>query len=68
MNFIKEMLSDSGSISCMRVMSIVSMFAGTGIAIVGIYKGQDLSKLAILVSVFVGAAFGGKAIQAFADK
>jgi multisubunit Na+/H+ antiporter MnhG subunit len=47
----------------MRLMAVISLLAGTAIALWGITKGVDLRDLATLVGVFVGSAFGGKAIQ-----
>lgn len=54
--------ADDG-VSTMRLMALLSLLAGTGIALWGIAKGADLNGLAVLVGVFVGSAFGGKAIQ-----
>lgn len=51
----------------MRVMSMMSLVIGGGIACYGISHNQDLNSLAILCSVFVGAAFGGKVGQKFAE-
>lgn len=63
MNVIREVLSEQGSISCMRVLSCVSLLVGSGIAIYGITHSKDLSGVTMLVSVFVGSAFGGKILQ-----
>lgn len=68
MNFIKKLLSDSGTVSTMRVMSISSFVVGSGIACYGVYKGKDLSGLAQVCAVFVGSAFAAKSIQKFAEK
>jgi hypothetical protein len=54
MRLIREMFSESGDISCMRVMSFVALLAAIGLA----FTGHDNSVL-----VFVGAAFGGKIAQ-----
>lgn len=65
--FLKLLFSDNSDISMMRFMCLVSLFLGGGIACYGISHGQDLNALAILCSVFVGAAFGGKVGQKFAE-
>ncbi len=44
-------------------MCIISLLVGSGLAIAGLCKGSDLVSLTALVSVFVVAAFGGKAAQ-----
>lgn len=64
MEFIKSILSSEGDMSAMRVMSLLSLFAGICIAIYGMKTGQDLAQLSILVSSFVTPAFLGKVIQA----
>ena len=55
--------SDPKSASAMRAMAFVSLLSGAGLAFYGLYKGVDLEKLAWLCFVFVGSAFGGKAVQ-----
>lgn len=47
----------------MRIMCILSLLVGSFIGIAGLYKGSDLIGLTALCSVFVTAAFGGKAFQ-----
>jgi hypothetical protein len=60
---LKELLSETGELSTMRVMSFVSLALGGAVAIIGLLKGKDLTSLALLSGVFVGAAFGGKVAQ-----
>lgn len=62
------MLSETGDISTMRVMSFLSLLIGAAIAVFGLWHGKDMSGLAVLVSAFVGPAFVGKAAQSFAEK
>jgi hypothetical protein len=52
--FIRDLLAEDGSISCMRLMCLMSMGAGIVLA----FMGKDTSVL-----VFVGAAMGGKVAQ-----
>lgn len=67
MEFLKLLLNGN-DISTMRLMSLLSLLSGIGIAIFGLVKGSNLGELSILVGVFVGAAFTGKTVQAFAEK
>ncbi len=67
MDYLKEMLSDGESPSTMRVMSFVSLIFAGVISIIGLFRGSDLSELAVLVGVFVGSAFAGKALQKNAE-
>ncbi len=61
--FLRQMLSASGVVSCMRVMSMVSLFAGIGVAFYGLHDGVEPTGLSMLAGVFVAAAFGGKVAQ-----
>lgn len=62
-----SLFSENSEISIMRVMSIMSLVFAATISIVGLYQDKNLTDLAILVGVFVGSAFGGKAVQKFAE-
>ena len=65
MDYLQKLLADgNGDPSMMRAMSAISLLSGIAIAAVGMYKGKDISSVAVLASVFVGSAFGGKALQA----
>jgi len=63
MNFIKKLLSEDGSISTMRLMSLISLIVGCTIGILGLLRGKDFTGVAAICSVFVVSAFGGKALQ-----
>jgi len=67
MKFIKELLSESGSISTMRLMSLFSLVVGAGVACFGIYQGKDLSGVAQVAAVFVGGSFSAKVVQKFSE-
>lgn len=56
MKFLKYMFSERSEVSMMRVMSLISLAIGAGLAFVG----KDTS-----VSVFVYSAFAGKAVQKY---
>lgn len=57
MNLIKQFFSENSDISVMRIMSVLSLIAGIALAIIG--------KPADVVSIFVYAAFAGKAAQRY---
>lgn len=58
------MFSESGEVSQMRVMSMLSLLVGSFLAIYGIEKSTvDYSGLTMLAGLFVGAAFTGKVMQ-----
>jgi uncharacterized membrane protein len=63
MSLIKRLLDEKDSLSMMRFLCLLSMILGGIIGLYGIYKGQDLTGVAALCAVFVGAAIGGKAAQ-----
>lgn len=54
MGFLKSLFSDSGDVSMMRVLSLLSLLIAGYLAI----SGHDTS-----VTVFVTSAFGGKVFQ-----
>lgn len=58
MEFLKKLFSQNSEVSMMRVLSFISLIIGGYLAL----KGQDTS-----VSVFVYAAFGGKAVQKYIE-
>lgn len=62
------MFSENSTVSSMRVMAVLSLMNGMGIAIYGIYKGADLTGVAALSGVFVMAAFTGKVAQKVVEK
>ena len=58
------MFSETGEVSEMRVMSLISLFVGSFIAIYGMTKTPvDYSGVAMLAGLFIGAAFTGKIAQ-----
>ena len=62
--FLRKLFSEGGDVSMMRVMSILSLLAGIGIAFYGMSKlPVDYSGISLLTSVFLSAAFGGKVLQ-----
>lgn len=65
---LKKLLSEESGVSAMRIMAFISLGLGGVIAVAGLIMKVNLTELSILVGVFVGSAFGGKAIQKFAEK
>lgn len=63
MKFLKELLSENGTISTMRLMSIIALIVGAILAMYGLYEGRDLAGVAQLSAVFVGSAFAAKFTQ-----
>ena len=55
MKFIRDLLSEKGDVSMMRVMALISLCVAAGLAIAG----HDIGS----VMVFITAAFGGKVGQ-----
>jgi hypothetical protein len=66
-NFLKKLLSESGDVSTVRLMSILSLVVGVFIGIYGVCESKDLSGIAQVCGVFVSAAFIGKVSQKFAE-
>lgn len=63
-DMLKALFSDSGNISMMRVLSLLSCIAAIAIAIIGLNKQPiDYSGLSFLCGTFLGAAFTGKIMQ-----
>lgn len=63
----RMVFSEESGISMMRVMSLVSLTVGSILGLAGLWMRIDLTQLALLCGVFVGAAFGGKTVQKFAE-
>ena len=62
--FFKQLFSENSGVSMMRIMSILALLAGIGIALYGMTKlPVDYSGITLLTSVFLSAAFGGKVMQ-----
>jgi hypothetical protein len=64
---LQKMFSSSDEVSEMRVMALVALLVGAGIAFYGLKLDKDLTGLAVLSGVFVGPAFAGKVGQKFVE-
>ncbi len=61
--FIKQLFSDSGDISMMRVLSFICVITASFIALRAVSVGSDLNAAAVLCGVFLGAGISGKVVQ-----
>jgi hypothetical protein len=66
--FLLKAFGDGGDVSMMRLMSFICVVAATVIGVAGLYRGSNLSELAVLVGSFLVPAFTGKAAQTFSNK
>lgn len=65
---MRELFSESGSISMLRIMSLLACLAAIGIAIAGMLQPViDYSGLSMLCGTFLAAAFAGKVLQKGAE-
>ena len=62
MNFIRSLFSEAGSISMVRVLSLIVVLTACGISIV---KGH--SEISVITAL-LAAGFGGKVIQKVVEK
>jgi hypothetical protein len=65
--WLQKLFSENSTVSSMRFMGFIALLLGGVIAIGGLIMRVNLTELSILVGVFVGSAFGGKAAQKFAE-
>jgi hypothetical protein len=63
MRFLHELFSDKGSVSMVRVMSLIAIIISGYVAIRGLEMHADINGLAMLCGVFLSAAFAGKVTQ-----
>lgn len=54
MNWVRELLSENGTVSSTRVNMFLSLFMGFIIAMTGLLLNKDISAVAILVGAFTG--------------
>lgn len=63
MGTMSYLTEKDGKQSAMRVGFFISLGVASTVAIMGVYLNRDLVGLAALAGMFLGAGFGGKAIQ-----
>lgn len=63
-NFLRQLFSDKGNVSMMRVLSLTCVIAACCIAMYGLHQvNVDYSGLTLLCSAFLSAGIGGKIVQ-----
>jgi hypothetical protein len=67
LNLLIAILKEQSGVSAMRVMSLLSLTTGAIIALIAVYRNCDLNGSVPMVTIFVGAAFGGKVWQKYAE-
>lgn len=67
MKFLTALFGENSEVSCMRVMSFLSLLTGASVTFYSIYRGIDLASATPVIGVFVGGAFGGKVAQKFVE-
>lgn len=65
--FCKEILSDTGSYSMTRFLSLSCVFTSIFIAIYTLFHDGNLDATIGIISTFLAAGIGGKVIQRFAE-
>ena len=66
--WIKSLLSETGDVSMTRFLSLLCVVSAVIIAMYGLHADKNLDSLVGITSVFLGAGFGGKVAQKFAEK
>lgn len=66
--FLKALLSDTGDVSMLRVLALVSVLMGAALGLIGILMGKDLGGVAQVCAVFVTSALAAKVGQKFIEK
>lgn len=64
MQWFKSLFSETGDVSMTRFLSFICVVSAVLIAIVGVYRGSDVTGI---VSVFLGFGLGAKVSQRFAE-
>lgn len=62
--WLKDLFSESSTVSAMRVMAMMALVFACYIAAYGVYTSKDVTAL---VSLFLGCAFTGKVAQKFIE-
>lgn len=60
---MKEMFSESGDISMMRIIAFICVITACGVAIAGLAMDKDINAIAMLCGTFLGAGITGKVVQ-----
>ena len=68
MSWLKDLFSENGNASMVRLLALLAVVGGIGMGFYGIHLNSDLEKLSKLCSVFVLAGLGAKIGQKFLEK
>jgi hypothetical protein len=60
---IKELFSEKGDVSMMRLIALICTCTASFIAIYSTIKGMDLNAASVICGVFLGAGISGKIMQ-----
>ena len=64
LNWLKQLFSDSGTVSMVRVLSFMCVITASLLAFIGIYAAnRSLESIAVLCGTFLGAGLGAKVMQ-----
>lgn len=66
-NFIMQLFNETGTVSMMRMLSLICVLTASAIALYCIYMNRDMNAASILCGIFLGAAFTGKAVQKISE-
>lgn len=61
--WLKDLFSDSGSVSMVRVLSFICVVTASGVAIHAVTVGSNLDSVSVLCGTFLGAGLGAKVGQ-----
>jgi hypothetical protein len=59
MKLLLKFLSDDSAPSCGRLMALMSLLMGAGVAFATVYLNRDMAGASPIVGIFVASAFGG---------
>jgi phosphate/sulfate permease len=63
-NFLLKLITEAGDdVSMVRVLALACVITGIALAFLGVYMGKELSGLAQVVGVFIGAGMAAKVAQ-----
>lgn len=67
-NFLLQLFAENGTVSMMRMLSLICVCTAAAIALYVVYKDRDLNAASILCGTFLGFGISGKAIQKIQER
>lgn len=61
--WLKDLFSDSSTVSMVRVLSFICVVTASGVAIYSVAKGSNLDSVSVLCGTFLGIGMGAKVSQ-----